>query len=156
MTPEQIDVMEAGREIDAAVAVECFGYEWRKDRRAWARKLSEDGNFGLWSPKNGPLVATRREGEICVLSGDRIPHYSTDPAAAADVKRWLWERGWETDSGWYDREGELTAEVYYGRRGGATDEAEIIIAPITGDPIAAECLCLARVALAVAGKGEKG
>jgi hypothetical protein len=83
-----------------------------------------------------------------------VPEWSSDPAASAELKRWLWatHRYRGIDVKWWPLLSTPAVTVFLEESSGRTWTADIPLGP---DPVAAECEALARCAFkALAGKGE--
>jgi hypothetical protein len=79
MTPEEIERMPAGRELDALIAEKVMGFKWRTSKHSGYRYLFPPGhrsNLFTDSIGNEPLYG---DWDDCV------PAYSTDIAAAWQV-----------------------------------------------------------------------
>jgi len=174
MTEHEIGELKAGPETDAAVAEKVMGWSSVGYAQAWA----PDGDWGIapkttgvlrpfymrhcccdvdrefnekWSEHDEKIYGVSRMAGHCLSCLDVVPEFSTDPAAAAQVKRWLWERGLVVEVTSAPGDKPVVGVWLYG--GPFPDGACVADAPVKdGDCVAAECLCLARAAIVVASK----
>lgn len=82
MTHDEIDKLEAGRELDALIAVEVMGFSYSERTVGPGGFFAEGTLLQDWSDPGGDLVATRFNGEITNIQKGGIPFYGTDIAAA--------------------------------------------------------------------------
>jgi len=98
MTREEIERMEAGREMDSLIAEKVMGWRWSGENKKWLIPPDDDPRIAwaaLWDKKGRP---------------DWLPDYSTDIADAWQVVEKLHDLGYRVeinstcDKGLYDVE----------------------------------------------------
>jgi hypothetical protein len=96
MTHDEIDRMSAGRELDAAVAVVLFGWEWFAVERHYEPPRGREMWRSLRDPKSGyygVFPVARGDEPIWDTYGQRPPKFSTDIFAAWQVAEKMHEGG---------------------------------------------------------------
>jgi hypothetical protein len=103
MTAEEIEAMEAGRELDAAVAVAVFGWEWFRVERHFEPPRGREQWRALRKPGShyGHFPLADGTEPIADTYGEHPPHYSRENGAAWQVVEAMKRRGfsfgyWDT------------------------------------------------------------
>lgn len=103
------------------------------------------------------VTSWKAQRVMCDFNGipwpDEVPHYSTDPAACAELKRHLWESGVFASIECETRIGTTLGPfvcVVLVPRNGDMDKLISSNEDIATDPIAAECVAWCRAALIAA------
>lgn len=99
ITRQQIDEMEAGRELDATIAENIFGYKWMIPELNGKYRLLVDPERAQSLIGTGRRESeNKREERYADWSYDRhFPHYSTAWEGAGLVLELLHKQGWEID-----------------------------------------------------------
>src|SRR3990167_11197982 len=115
MTLDELLKLEAGRELDAAIAVKLFGWEWwvektlrfGKQERFMGLFPPDDPKYARWNFSEAVFERTDRTyrrfsdwdrcGSINTDYSRGVPRYSTDIAAAFDMQDELERRGLQSE-----------------------------------------------------------
>lgn len=104
MTKEEILAMKPGRDLDSKVALEVMGYIWLTHLIHFSEEMTVKwlGTTEDIEQAKGAFVAVKPDKVYALKLRDRfdeaVPHYSTDPTAAQQVKDKLGSQGFQVES----------------------------------------------------------